>query len=140
MPKPWVHALVSSGVAAATYAVTRRKDATAAAFVAGTLIDADHLVDFAVVKLTKQRRWIILPLHGWEYVPLLALFSRSPLMAAACVSYAIHLTLDQLFNGFGKNPGYFLLWRVKGGFDVENIGLEFVPHHWADKPISTWFR
>lgn len=141
MPSPVIHALISTGVAAATYRATGDKKTAIASFLAGTAIDADHFVDFAVCKLTNSRNWLILPLHGWEYLAgLLAAGFLRPIFFFIAVGYGIHLTLDHIFNGLGPTLGYSLLWRIYHRFSVRRMRLAIVPHHWVQLPIWRWFH
>jgi hypothetical protein len=141
MAKPYQHAMVSAVLAAGTYAITRRPLAAAGAFAAGTLIDADHLVDYAVCKLTKTRVWLILPLHGWEFAGLAAIAAiRRPLLVPALVSYLIHLAMDQVFNGLGQPFAYSVLWRAFHRFHVPRLRVKVTPHSWVEDPPWKWFH
>ncbi|MFN8533557.1 MAG: hypothetical protein U0556_08430 [Dehalococcoidia bacterium] len=141
MAKPYQHAIVSSVLAAGAFALTRRPAVAAAAFAAGTLIDADHLVDYAVCKVTKTRVWLILPLHGWEYaVAGLAFALRWPLVLPAVVSYLVHLSMDQTLNGLGRPFAYSLLWRAWHLFHVPRLKVRVTPHSWVEDPPWKWFH
>ena len=141
MAKPYQHAIVSAVLASTTYAVTRKPAVAAGAFAAGTLIDADHLLDFAVCKITRKRVWLILPFHGWEYAAAgLALSLRWPLLLPAVLSYLVHLSMDQVFNGLGRPLAYSLLWRTWHRFRVERLRVKVRPHSWVEDPPWLWFH
>ncbi|MCS6800564.1 MAG: hypothetical protein RMM58_06965 [Chloroflexota bacterium] len=141
MAKPYQHAIVSALLAAGTYAITRRPLAAAAALAAGTLIDADHLVDYAVCKVTRTRDWLILPLHGWEFGALGVVAAlRYPLVLPAMVSYLVHLTMDHLFNGLGRPFAYSILWRAGHQFHVPRLQVKVTPHSWVEDPPWKWFH
>lgn len=140
MPKPIFHAAVSSVIAAGTFAATGKASYAAAALAAGTMLDADHFVDFAVVKGTREHKWIVLPLHGWELgLGMLLTGFRKPIFAFAGFSYLVHLTLDQLFNGLGRAGVYSLLWRLAYGFQTTKMNVKVRPHSWANEPMWKWF-
>lgn len=135
-----MHAIVSAGVAAAAYRLTGDGKTTAASFLAGTAIDADHFVDYAVCRLVNSRNWVILPLHGWEYLAALAaagLFRPALLLVAA--GYGLHLAMDDVFNALGPRLGYSLLWRLSRRFSAKRMRLAVVPHYWVQLPVWRWF-
>ncbi|GIW10591.1 MAG: hypothetical protein KatS3mg061_1648 [Dehalococcoidia bacterium] len=141
MAKPYQHALVSAALAVGTYALTRRRAAAVAALVAGTLIDADHLVDYAICRLTQRRVWLVLPWHGWEYALAgLALARRWPVLVPAVASYLVHLAMDQRCNGLGRPLAYSLLWRGWHRFRVERLRVKVTPHSWVEDPPWRWFH
>jgi hypothetical protein len=131
---------VSTGVAAAAYRLSGDKRTAAAAFLAGTAIDADHFVDYAICRLTNSRDWVVLPLHGWEYLAGLVLAGvfRPPVLSVAA-GYGIHLALDHVFNGLGPRFGYSLLWRLGKGLYAPRMNLAVEPHLWVQLPIRRWF-
>lgn len=94
----------------------------AAALVAGTLPDVDHVADYAFYHQTGEHR-LILPLHGYEYAILggsVALFSGNSVAIVAALSYLIHLLADQMENRTHK-LGYSLLFRASHRFRIEAI-------------------
>ena len=46
------------------------RTAAAGAIAGGLLIDADHLIDFGITKLTGARRYYVAPFHAWELAAL----------------------------------------------------------------------
>ena len=141
MAKPYQHAIVSAALAVGTYALTRRPLAAAGAFAAGTLIDVDHLVDYAVCKLTRTRVWLILPFHGWEFATLGAIAAlRRPLFLPVVLSYLVHLSMDQVFNGLGRPFAYSVIWRAVHRFHVPRLRVKVTPHSWVEDPPWKWFH
>ena len=142
-----------------------------AAFVAligGVGIDIDHLIDYALVRRSRENKHLVVPLHGWEYpLVLLALLAsgavaRWPLAPARVstlsrhvpwpswetlvvvltVSWAMHLALDSATNGPRQPKFYSLLYRLRWAFDVRNRGWhdEFDLHDWAEHAPEPWWR
>ena len=93
---------------------------------AGTLIDLDHLVDYAWYTLTRDHR-LILPLHGYELAfPLwrlvkMALGQRTATVVTA--SYVLHLLSDRLENR--TKPGTcWLVWRLINSFRIDDLSRD----------------
>jgi hypothetical protein len=63
--------------------------AAAGALAAGVLIDADHLVDYALTRLRRERSHYVAPLHGWELAALV-----SALAAGAALARMVEATPD----------------------------------------------
>lgn len=127
--RPIHHAILSSVIAGGSYAATSSLPIAAATFVAGTLIDADHLVDSrGKLQLSpsfyeKQDKLFVL-LHSYELlVPLWILasvFGFIPLALWLTVAFVVHLLTDQI----AYRPHllfYFLTFRAMRGFRVEGI-------------------
>lgn len=74
MARPRVHLLVSTALAWWTWRRWGPAGALAA-LVAGVLLDADHLVDYAFTGRGRRRTHYFAPLHGWEYPLTLALIA-----------------------------------------------------------------
>ncbi|MBX6773210.1 MAG: hypothetical protein IRY83_15920 [Chloroflexi bacterium] len=121
MARPAVHLIVSTGLATLQWIRTGRLLPALAPFLTGFLIDADHLVDLARYQLGGRRteRRIVLPLHGWEYVPVLVLLERILGMRCAgglLLGYLGHLSLDQVTNTITHPLAYFVSFRWQRGF------------------------
>jgi len=102
----------------------RRWRAIGAALIGGFLIDADHLFDYALARRYGHAR-MILPLHGWEYLPLIILLDRQiGARGALFAGFACHLTLDQIWNEKRSPLAYFLLYRALRGFRADSLGPE----------------
>lgn len=119
---PHRHAIISATVGATAWAVSGDAVLFAAAFAAGVLPDVDHIVDYTFLQRRGGHR-LILPLHGYEYALLgavFALMSGNPVAGVATLSYLVHLLADQLENRT-RWPGYLLLFRAWHGFRIEVI-------------------
>jgi hypothetical protein len=91
----------------------------AAVLVSGFFVDFDHLLDFTV----GRGKWIILPLHGWEYVPVWLLIDRRLRLGGALVgSYVLHLAIDQVWNDKRSPLAYFLTYRASKRFREDELG------------------
>jgi hypothetical protein len=88
---------------------------------AGVLNDADHLVDYYLWYIKKDRRRLILVFHAWEYAfvgILLALTVWShPLLLAAALAHAGHLVGDHLANRPASLLTYSLIYRARMRFE-----------------------
>lgn len=107
----------------------------------GWLIDCDHLLDYFLYLVKFEKRpdikeffssgtffkklgKIYVLAHAWEYLFLFLVLGFSklslPFVVAIGSSYGLHLLLDQLGN-HGHPLMYFLLYRIKVGFDVNKL-------------------
>ncbi len=120
MPKPRYHAATSLALAAVVVARTRRWQNALPVLVAGVLVDFDHLFDLGVHRLSDHcaPRFIVLPLHAWEWV--LGLLLRGTRVANGLAGgLAVHLALDQA-NGAIRHPlFYWITVRALHGFRAE---------------------
>lgn len=142
MARPREHALISLALAAAFTAATGSRKAGLAALAVGTLIDADHLVDLAVVSKTKEHDWLIMPLHGWEHVVAGSLIAaRRPgwALVAAVVSYAVHVSTDHWTNLLGPAKIYSILYRARRGFRASRMNVPYQTHDWIGQAPTKWF-
>ena len=124
MPGP--HAAVSLGIGLLGWWWSRSPVTLPAALAAGTLVDVDHIADYAYYALTQEHR-LILPLHGYELaIPLWLVTNHAQERRTATVvviSYLVHLVSDELGNK--TKPGtYSLLWRVANGFRLETLSRD----------------
>lgn len=131
------HSGISLAVSAATYAVSRSVEMTAASFLAGIFIDLDHLFDyvreyglrpdlrffFHICEKTLFKRTVLF-LHSWELCILLAgaLFVThgNSLVIGLLIGMTQHLLLDQVSNRI-KPKGYWLLFRLRHRFLASEI-------------------
>ncbi|MCU0609588.1 MAG: hypothetical protein MUF22_07470 [Chitinispirillaceae bacterium] len=131
------HIALSFAASAATYAISRSTTMTAASLLSGVLLDLDHCVDyireygirldighfFHAFNNTLFKK-IVLPLHAWELVLLLAglvaLNPHNAVFTGLLIGTAHHMIADQLHNKSGK-WGYFFLYRLKQGFICSKI-------------------
>ena len=105
MPRPRYHALLSLGLALLVVRRSRRWQDALPVLVAGVLVDLDHLVDLAVNRRAGDVRYLILPLHAWEWV-LGLLVRASRLRRGLAGGLAVHLALDQL-NSVIRHPLFY---------------------------------
>lgn len=132
------HIITSAGVGCASYLVYRSRKAAVASFLAGFLIDLDHIFDyvrahgwkpnwdkFSEASHEKYSGKLYLPLHSYE---LLALFfflfkgpARQPYRVGITVSILTHLLLDQRCNPSRKAGTYFLAHRIRKRFNAHEI-------------------
>lgn len=142
MARPREHALISLALAAAFVAATNSRRSGVAALAVGTLIDADHLVDLAVIRRTGVRDWLIMPLHGWEYAVAGAFITvRRPgwVLLAAAVSYAVHVSTDHWTNLLGSPKIYSFLYRASQGFRASRMKVPIQTHEWAEsRNLLNW--
>jgi len=109
-----------------------------ASFLAGWLIDVDHVVDYVCahgwrpqwskVKEAAHEKYsgkLVLPLHSFELLALFFLFfrgpRRQPYRVGITLSILTHLLLDQRCNPCRKPLTYFLTHRIRNRFDARQI-------------------
>jgi hypothetical protein len=108
--------------------ISRSAAAAWACLVTGVLVDLDHLADYVLEFGPRVRlhhflgafsehlfRFVIVPLHGWEWVAagLAAAWwlDWRPVACSALAAYTLHMTMDQIGNR--PRPGaYFLTARI----------------------------
>ena len=143
------HIVTSAGVGLASYLRYRSRPAAVACFLAGWLIDLDHIVDYVTahgwklnwsrVNEAEHERYsgkLFLPLHSYELLALFFLLfrgpKRQPYRVGITVSILMHLLLDQKCNPSRRPLTYFLADRIRKRFDAAKIlgtqhQLEVVP-------------
>jgi hypothetical protein len=132
------HIITSGAVAAATYHRYKNPGAAIASFLAGWLIDVDHIVDYVKahgwkvnwekVNEAKHEHYsgkLYLLLHSYELVALFFLLFRHPekhpYRVGITLSVLTHLLLDQKCNPCRKPGTYFLCNRIRKRFQVEHL-------------------
>ncbi len=132
------HIITSAGISLATYHRYRSPGAAVASFLAGWLIDADHIVDYVRAhgwKLNWARFCeanhedysgkLYLPLHSFELLALFYFLFRGPQLqpfrVGISLSILTHLLLDQRCNPARKPLTYFLAHRIRKRFDANEI-------------------
>lgn len=132
------HIITSAGVAAATYHRYKNPGAAIASFLAGWLIDLDHVVDYVKAhgwklnweKMNEAKHEhysgkLYLLLHSYELIALFFVLFRSPAKhpyrVGITVSVLTHLLLDQKCNPCRKPGTYFLCNRIRKRFMVEHL-------------------
>ncbi len=140
---PGRHAAVSGLLAAGCGFTYGAWEPAVAAFVAGTCLDADHLVDFKLNRLGRftPRRFVracnefrfrrfYLLAHALEWIlPFLvwtALAPVAPWVRAAGLGLGAHMVMDLAGNGMSVRS-YFLLYRLAHGFDSRVFVLDLPP-------------
>lgn len=107
----------------------------------GWLIDCDHLLDYFIylrkfktkfsfreffsVNFFKKLGKIYVLAHAWEYLFIFLIGSffyklSFPFIVAIGSSYGLHLLMDQFTNNIHPLM-YFLLYRIKVGFNVNKL-------------------
>ncbi len=84
MARPRFHLLLAAPLA---WRAHRRWGplAAAGALAAGVLIDVDHLVDYALTRLRRERSHYVAPLHGWELAALVSALAAGAALARAAL-------------------------------------------------------
>ena len=132
------HIVTSAGVGLVSYWRYRSTPAAVASFLAGWLIDLDHLVDYVRAHGWKPN-WarfneachekysgkLYLPLHSYELLALFFLLfkgpQRQPYRVGITASILMHLLLDQRCNPSRKASTYFLAHRIRKRFEAREI-------------------
>jgi hypothetical protein len=118
---------MSAAVGVGTWITTGQEVAVPLAVAAGVLPDADHLLDYYMWWVKRERRFLILFLHGWEYLLLgigLYLFIfREPWFLAVVLGYATQVGGDQLFNG-ARWHTYLITVRATRGFRASKAVID----------------
>jgi hypothetical protein len=132
------HIITSAGVGLATYHRYKNPGAAVASFLAGWLIDIDHVVDyvhahgwkpswfhFNEAKHEHYSGKLILPLHSYELVALFFFLFRKPdkhpYRVGITLSVLTHLLLDQKCNPSRLPATYFLTQRIRKRFDAKKL-------------------
>lgn len=132
------HIITSAGVGLATYHRYKSPGAAIASFMAGWLIDLDHVIDYVKahgwklnwshVNEAKHEHYsgkLYLLLHSYELVALFFLLFRNPAKhpyrVGITLSLLTHLLLDQKCNPSRKAGTYFLAHRIRKRFEVRHL-------------------
>ena len=139
---PGGHLITTAVAGAAVYAGTGSAALTAGLFAGGFLIDLDHVFDYVVFErqrdlrpsaflryyLEGRVRRVVLPLHSYELLVLLALLawlSDRDCLWGYVLGTALHLPLDIIFNGRLVPGGlvhfYSFACRARAGFLAERF-------------------
>lgn len=134
---PIAHAVISAPLGVAVWVTTGDVAAGAVTFVAGTLIDADHLVDYISARglrldlesirtgsYFKETGRALVPLHSYEVVILVTLLSAlwfgHALAFGIAVGAMVHLACDVAFYRFSPLC-YSLAYRVGTSFSLKSF-------------------
>jgi membrane-bound metal-dependent hydrolase YbcI (DUF457 family) len=132
------HIITSAGIGIASYARYRSRPAAVASFLAGFLIDLDHIVDYVRAHgwtlnwsrfneacHEKYSGKLYLPLHSFELLILFFILfrgpKRQPFRMGITLSVLVHLLLDQRCNPSRRWQTYFLADRIHKKFDANRI-------------------
>lgn len=145
MPLPRYHAAATFALAGVVVAQSRRLSDALPILGAGILVDVDHLVDLAVARATgdvTRTRWIIVPLHAWEWVFAL-LFRRHRFARLLAGGLALHLVLDQSNHAIRHPLFYWIAVRARYGFRAEEPLLHSRRFQhargWMSQSPTHWF-
>ncbi|MFN8656692.1 MAG: hypothetical protein U0105_10170 [Candidatus Obscuribacterales bacterium] len=132
------HIITSAGVGLATYHRYKSAPAAVASFLAGWMIDIDHLFDYVKAhgwrwswfhfKEARHEHYsgkLYLPLHSYELLAVLWILLRKehhrPYRNGITLSILTHLLLDQKCNPCRRPATYFLAHRIRQQFDATKI-------------------
>ena len=127
IPEPQWHAAAAVVPYALAPAIGARRDYAAAANV---LVDLDHFVDVAYLRLTGDRERQLLPLHAVELLPLRLLLRRSPAARGVALGLAVHFCTDVLFGDYASRQ-LSIAWRISRRMRTGSMG------DWALWPQGT---
>ena len=131
------HAIISGVASTVVVAVNAPITLGISLFIAGVFIDLDHWFDyfreygmrmnvnrfFAMHNATRFRK-LILPLHAWEWILILAAVTLHrgcpPLLCGVTLGLGLHMALDQWSNG-GIRSAYFFTARMRLKFKTSQI-------------------
>ena len=132
------HIITSAGVGCLSYLRYKSKPAAVATFLAGWLIDLDHLVDyvkahgwkpnwerFAEAAHEKYSGKLYLPLHSFELLAVFFIFfkgpKKQPYRVGITVSILTHLKKKKKCNPDRHPLTYFLTHRIRKKFNAAEI-------------------
>lgn len=118
------HAIISAGIGAAMWGLTRSVSAAVTAVAVGVLMDVDHLLDYYWWLWKEEQGHVWLFLHGYELaIPLFLgawLWEWHPVVLAAALAHLAHLVTDQ-FTNHVKPFTYFYAYRGLNRFRREKV-------------------
>lgn len=136
MPEPQWHVAAAPLVFGAIRLATgraRRAEAWIGA-VASVAVDSDHFVDMAYYRRTHDRHVQIVPLHAWEFIPVL-LSRRSPRWRALGWGLLVHYLMDATVGGYSVRElslCYRLLRRFRTGYLGDWVMWPKGPKGWGE--------
>ena len=144
--KPSGHFATAAGAAGIAYAATGSTELAAGTFAGGFLIDVDHYVDYVVFErqfslnpfrflnyyYTHQYSWIVLVLHSYELMAVLALVATLTgwqWLTGYLMGAAMHIVFDMIVNGqvHLRDPIRFYSFFYRLGFAFSKKGLVYEP-------------
>lgn len=138
--RPIPHAIISFGTSAFIYYWFQSLMAAVICFLAGVLLDIDHIPEYLAVdsknkgikdfyhsRLADDRPKVYLLLHSYELIFILwfiiQIFHLNLFWVAVAFSISVHLILDQLYNPIYCSYTYFLIYRVLKKFNSNELFL-----------------
>ena len=122
--KPPGHAVVSLGIGAIVWGVTKSPYSVLAAFLTGVLIDLDHLVEYYSWFVREERSEVWFFLHSYELaVPAFLAGYMSgwdPVVLGVSAGFLGHVLTDQVVNPM-RPLAYFFTYRAIKGFRRSEI-------------------
>jgi hypothetical protein len=130
---------MSTMVGIGMWASTGEPEVVPVAMAAGVLPDLDHLFDYYLWWVRRERRFLFLLLHGWEYLALLIVLYlfviNEPWLLAATLGYTTQIASDQFMNKPSWRT-YLITVRALHGFkNVPILGKE--PQFSANNSVVT---
>jgi hypothetical protein len=127
--RPRLHLAVSLVVGAGFALARREARPLIAALAAGVLVDLDHLADYALHRTRVGERYVLVPLHAWELLPVMVPLDRRLRTGGALTcAYLAHMALDQATNTLRSRWSYFILYRLAHGFRADAVGARDLTH------------
>ena len=122
---PVGHGVVSAGIGAGIWAATGSVGAAPIALATGVFLDVDHILDFYVTYVKKDRGRVFVLAHGWEYATAGMVFMLAvwyhPWLLAAVLGLLGHVISDQIANRPKHPLGYSIAYRIRVGFRREPL-------------------
>jgi hypothetical protein len=159
---PGGHLATAAALSALSYAATGSPELAAGCFAGGFLIDFDHYLDYLVVEgqwrkpnpldflrysFRSEPRYLVLPLHSFELMTLLALVAalgKNALLIGYLMGAAMHLAFDIAINGDyalrQRYLFYFFAYRAACGFRSSDLLDITVRPGSGSQPIREFFN
>jgi hypothetical protein len=126
------HVVLGTAAGAAVWAGTRDASAVPIAVAAAVLPDLDHIPDMYLRYVRRNRDYLFLPLHAWEYFLagglVYAFWVREPRLLAVLAGYLTQIGADQISNKV-RWYTYFITKRAAVGFKAKRL---------LDRPEGPW--
>ena len=140
--KPPGHAAISLGIGGVLWAITKPPYAMVAGFLAGVMIDLDHLVEYYRWFVKEDNSRVYYFLHSYELaIPAFLggyLSGWDPVVLGVSCAFLGHVLTDQLFNPVVP-LGYFFTYRAMKGFrrrEIVDVEWDRLSEEFLGMPIS----
>jgi len=134
------HLTISAGISGIIYYLSRSWELTTSSFLAGVLIDIDHVIDYFLnegIKLNikdffrfyrdERYKRLTIVFHAWEWLIFLFVFlwfsGWNTWLTGILIGFTQHLLFDKFYN-VSRFSSYLFLWRWWVGFEPKLICLE----------------